>query len=162
MGVKSRELYEAPAMTVLLQAHRELEQLALPRDVTTFKAQVDQLIAQHIYDGLWHSPLREYLSAFVAETQIGLHGTITMRLSRGTATVIGRHSSAGLYASELVTYGSGCTFPTKASEGFIEIFGLAGQQWRRSRRASPSRRFPTRPLVIPPLGRTAGEREVVS
>jgi argininosuccinate synthase len=138
MGMKSRELYEAPAITVLLEAHRELEQLTLPRDVTAFKAQVDNLIAQYIYDGLWHSPLREYLSAFVAETQAGLNGSITLRLSRGSATAIQRSSDVSLYNQELVTYESGCVFPVHASEGFIEIFALAGREWRRTRSGKAS------------------------
>ncbi|MCM0621782.1 argininosuccinate synthase [Nocardioides bruguierae] len=133
MGMKSRELYEAPAVTVLLTAHHELEQLALPRDVTSCKAQVDHLLAQYIYDGLWHSPLREHLSAFVKETQAGLNGSITLRLSRGTVTAIRRSSSVSLYNHKLVTYGAGCTFPTGASEGFIEITALAGREWRRAR-----------------------------
>lgn len=139
VGVKSRELYEAPAVTVLLEAHRELEQLTLPHDVLRFKAGVELLYADYVYNGLWHSPMREYLASFVAHTQQGLTGTITVRLHRGTATTVARQSVASLYARPLVTYGQGCTFPSEHSEGFIEIYGLADGLWRQVRaRQSPA------------------------
>lgn len=163
MGVKSRELYEAPGVTVLLAAHRELEQISLPRDVLAFKAQVDALVAQYAYDGLWHAPLREQLSAFVAATQEGLDGTITLRLSRGRAEVLRRDVAAGLYALDLVTYGPGCRFPVGASEGWIEIQALAGEGWRRARTAAAAVRRPAVEITPDGVGlpSVAAPRETV-
>lgn len=153
MGVKSRELYEAPAVTVLLDAHRELEQLTLPHDVLRFKSGADRLFAEYAYNGLWHSPMREHLHTFITSTQQGMDGIITMRLNRGTATAVRRKSSVSLYSPPLVTYGNGCTFPSELSEGYIGISGLSAELWRQVHPTEDRAPSP----VPEPTGRQANE-----
>jgi len=124
VGIKSREVYEAPAAVLLLQAHRALEDITLTRDVARFKEQVAAQWAQLAYDGLWFSPLREALQAFVAVTQRHVTGQVRLKLYRGHAMVVGRKAPQQLYRSELATYGRGDRFDQAAAAGFIKLFGL--------------------------------------
>ncbi len=124
VGIKSREVYENPAALILINAHKELEFLTLPREVTQFKTQVDQQMTKLIYDGLWFSPLRTALEAFVEETQKTVSGTIRIKLFKGNHTVVARKSDNSLYSEELATYSKGDAFDHLAAEGFIKIFGL--------------------------------------
>ena len=123
IGIKSREIYEAPAAVVLLQAHQALEDITLPKDVARFKDIVAQQWAQMVYDGLWFSPLRDALYAFVAETQRHVEGDVRLKLYRGSAQVVGRKAPAALYQLSLATYGKGDTFDQGAAAGFIKLWG---------------------------------------
>jgi argininosuccinate synthase len=125
VGIKSREVYENPAALILINAHKELEFLTLPREVTQFKTQVDQQMAKMIYDGLWYSPLKAALDAFVDETQKVVSGTIRVKLNKGNHMVVGRKSAHSLYNEELATYSKGDAFDHNAAVGFIKIWGLA-------------------------------------
>jgi argininosuccinate synthase len=124
VGIKSREVYENPAALILINAHKELEFLTLPREVTQFKTQIDQQMAKMIYDGLWYSPLKAALDAFVNETQKVVSGTIRVKLHKGNHMVVGRKSVHSLYNEELATYSKGDAFDHNAAVGFIKLWGL--------------------------------------
>ncbi|MBP0724022.1 argininosuccinate synthase [Bacillus sp. RG28] len=125
VGIKSREVYENPAALILINAHKELEFLTLPREVTQFKTNVDQQMTQVIYNGLWFSPLKPALDAFVDETQKVVSGTIRVKLHKGNYMVVGRKSAHSLYNEELATYSKGDAFDHNAAVGFIKIWGLS-------------------------------------
>ncbi len=129
VGIKSREVYECPAATVLLEAHRALEALVLPRDVLDFKRSVEQRYANLVYDGLWFSPLRAALDGFVGPTQTRVSGDVSVKLFKGKATVVGRRSPHSLYQTALATYSTGDTFRPEMSEGFIYVWGLPARTW---------------------------------
>jgi argininosuccinate synthase len=124
IGIKSREIYEAPAAVLLLQAHQALEDITLTKDVARFKDQVAAQWAQLVYDGLWFSPLREALHAFVAQTQRHVTGQVRLKLYRGASQVVGRKAPEQLYRLDLATYGRGDSFDQAAAAGFIKLFGL--------------------------------------
>jgi len=124
VGIKSREVYETPAATTLILAHRELEFLTQPREVAQFKPIIEQKMAQVIYEGLWYSPIRAALEAFIDETQKNVTGVVRVKLHKGHAIVVGRKSEASLYSHELATYNAGDTFDHKAAIGFIKLWGL--------------------------------------
>ena len=124
VGIKSREIYEAPAATVLLQAHRSLEAMVLSRDQQRFKEIVAQTYANLTYDGLWFSSLKNDLDAFINSTQSFVTGTVRIRLFKGSAVVAGRKSPHSLYEWRLATYDEGDVFDQSASVGFINIWGL--------------------------------------
>jgi len=124
IGIKSREIYEAPAAVMLLQAHQALEDITLPKEVARFKDLVGQQWAQMVYDGLWFSPLRDALYAFVTETQAHVTGDVRLKLFKGSSTVVGRKSPSQLYQLSLATYGRGDAFDQKAAAGFIKLWGL--------------------------------------
>lgn len=124
VGIKSREVYENPGALILINAHKELEFLTLPREITQFKTLVEQQMTKIIYEGLWYSPLRNALEAFVDETQIVVSGTIRVKLHKGTHFVVGRKSAHSLYSEELATYSKGDAFDHNAAVGFIKLWGL--------------------------------------
>jgi argininosuccinate synthase len=124
IGVKSREVYEAPAALVLIAAHKALERLVLTRDELRFKATCDQKYAELAYDGLWMSPLRDALDAFNASFASRLTGDVRMQLWHGSATVTGVRSPFALYDASLATYGEGDAFDHQAAAGFISCYGL--------------------------------------
>jgi len=124
VGIKSREIYEAPAAVLLHKAHRALESLVLTKEALRFKAQVGREYAELVYNGLWFSAHHQDLAAYVRSTQRFVTGEVRIRLDRGTATVVGRRSPHSLYSTSLATYGKGDAFDHKASEGFIRVFGL--------------------------------------
>ncbi|WP_026573493.1 argininosuccinate synthase [Bacillus sp. UNC438CL73TsuS30] len=124
VGIKSREVYENPAALILINAHKELEFLTLPREVTQFKTQVDQHMAKIVYEGLWYSPLKGALDAFIDETQKVVSGTIRVKLHKGNHMVVGRKSVHSLYNEELATYAKGDAFDHNAAVGFIKLWGL--------------------------------------
>jgi len=124
VGIKSREIYECPAATVLLEAHRDLEKAVMTRHELWFKQQVDQQWSYLVYTGLWYDPLREDLDAFIDETQKRVTGKVRMKLYKGAATVVGRSSPMSLYDANLATYEAGSKFNQGWSSGFIEIWGL--------------------------------------
>ncbi|MHB1576985.1 MAG: argininosuccinate synthase [Candidatus Dormibacteria bacterium] len=125
VGIKSREVYEAPAATILDTGHRALESLTLARDVLRFKRQVADEWAQLTYDGLWYSALRQSLYAFVRSTQQFVSGDVRLQLRQGAITLLGRSSPASLYRRELATYERAeDRFRHQSAEGFLNIFGL--------------------------------------
>ena len=125
VGIKSREVYEAPAAVTLHAAHHALESLTVTRDVARFQRIVADEWARLVYDGLWFSALRTALDAFVQETQVHVTGSVRMRLEGGEARVVGRRAERSLYRSDLATYDRVTdTFDHGAARGFIELFGL--------------------------------------
>lgn len=124
IGIKSREIYEAPAAVSLHFAHRELERLTLEKDVTHYKAKLAHDYADLIYNGLWFSPLRCALDAFVNETQKVVNGLVKLKLYKGNIEIAGRTSPNSLYDMKLATYTDEDRFNHKASEGFITIYSL--------------------------------------
>ena len=124
VGIKSREIYEAPAATILHFAHTELERLTLDKSVFHLKSQLALEYANLVYNGLWYAPLRTALDAFVEETQRTVTGTVKVKLFKGSVTIAGRMSRYSLYNAKLATYTAEDQFDHKASEGFIKIFGL--------------------------------------
>jgi argininosuccinate synthase len=124
IGIKSREVYEAPAAITLIKAHRALETLTLPKEVFHFKPMLEQKIANLIYEGLWYSPLRKAIMAFIEETQQSVSGTVRIKLHKGHAVVVGRKSTQSLYKLELATYKSQDQFDHVAANGFIKLWGL--------------------------------------
>ena len=124
IGIKSREVYEAPAAVILHYAHRELERLTLDKDTFHFKEIIGQKYSELIYDGLWYSPLRGALDGFVAQPQRFVSGEVRLKLYKGSCQVIGRKSPYSLYDRKLATYGEKDIFDQKASRGFIHIWGL--------------------------------------
>lgn len=124
VGIKSREIYEAPAATTLIKAHQAVETLCLTRDVALFKPQIEQKIANMIYEGLWFTPLFNALNSFIDTTQQNVNGSVKLKLYKGQAIVIGRESTNSLYQQDLATYAQGDSFDHQAAKGFIKIFGL--------------------------------------
>jgi argininosuccinate synthase len=124
VGIKSRELYEAPAAAVLIEAHRALEELVLTKGELEAKRELEPKWTKLVYDGLWFSPLRSAYDAFVATTQELVTGEVRVALGAGSMTVAGRRSPNALYAETLASYGTGETFPHAAAEGFIAIAAL--------------------------------------
>jgi argininosuccinate synthase len=127
VGIKSRELYEAPAGVILHDAHRELEALCLSKPAARFKTLVSQEYADIIYNGLWFSAFHQDLFQFVASSQRFVTGQVRVKLFKGKATVVGRKSEHSLYSKKLATYESGDSFDHDAAKGFIRLWGL-GQQ----------------------------------
>ena len=124
VGIKSREIYEAPAAVILHFAHTELERLTLDKRVMNMKAHMANEYADMVYNGLWFYPLRNALDAFVSETQKSVTGTVRVKLFKGGTAIAGRKSVYSLYNARLATYTAEDTFDHGASEGFIKIFGL--------------------------------------
>ncbi|HXZ98112.1 MAG TPA: argininosuccinate synthase [Candidatus Acidoferrum sp.] len=127
VGIKSREVYECPAATVLLEAHRDLEKSVLTKHELYFKQQVEQQWALLVYTGLWYDPLREDLDAFIEKTQERVTGMVRLKLYKGLAIVVGRSSPMSLYDANLATYEKGSKFDQGWSVGFIQIWGLPSQ-----------------------------------
>lgn len=134
VGIKSREIYEAPAAVILHQAHRELEAIILDKDTLHFKPIVSDIYSNLVYNGLWDSPLRKALDSFVNETQKGVSGVVRMKLFKGNCQVTGRKSPYSLYDKKLATYGEEDVFNQKASEGFVQIWGLSLETIAKLRR----------------------------
>lgn len=128
VGIKSREIYEAPGAMALIEAHKELERVTLEREQARFKRDVQDRWTDLVYDGQWFSPLKRSLDAFIDDTQRFVNGDIRLKLHGGRATVTGRRSETGLYDFNLATYDEGDTFDQSHAKGFIEIYGLAAKQ----------------------------------
>ena len=124
IGIKSREIYEAPAAMTLIKAHQALESLCLSRDVMDFKSGIERKFANLIYDGLWFSPLIESLNAFIDNTQQTVNGLVKIKLHKGNLIVIGRKSPQSLYDYNLATYKDDDSFDHSASVGFIKVWSL--------------------------------------
>lgn len=124
VGIKSREVYECPGATVLLKAHKELEDLTLTKEVAHFKPVIGKKVTEMIYEGLWFSPLMPALQSFLKETQKTVTGTVRVKLFKGHAIVEGRKSEFSLYDEKLATYSSDDQFDHGAAVGFIKLWGL--------------------------------------
>ncbi|ATI49798.1 TPA: argininosuccinate synthase [Bacillus paranthracis] len=124
VGIKSREVYECPAAMTLITAHKELEDLTLVKEVAHFKPMIEQKITELIYNGLWFSPLKQALNAFLQETQKNVTGMVRVKLFKGHAIVEGRKSEYSLYDEKLATYTAQDEFNHDAAVGFISLFGL--------------------------------------
>lgn len=129
VGIKSREIYEAPALLVLIDAHRDLESLTLTGDVTQYKQGLEQTYSQLVYNGLWYSPLKQALDAFIRQTQQRVTGSVRVQLFKGNCRVVGRQSDQALYSEALATYSADDRFDHKAAEGFIYVWGLPTRIW---------------------------------
>lgn len=136
VGIKSREVYESPAAVLLSLAHREMEALTLDRDTAHYKALVAQRYSDLVYFGLWHSPLREHLQAFVDSTQERVSGKVRMKLYKGSCFVVGRESPESLYRTDLATYDVGDMYDASAGAGFCKIWGLPVRVAQERDRAS--------------------------
>ncbi|MHB9134257.1 MAG: argininosuccinate synthase [Armatimonadota bacterium] len=134
VGIKSRETYECPAAITLINAHRELETLCLERSVAHFKAGIEQRYTELIYNGLWFSPLRFALDAFIDQTQQSVTGEVRMKLHKGTCMAAGRKSTNSLYSFELATYDTGDKFDQSLAKGFIDLWGLSAKVWNLANR----------------------------
>lgn len=124
VGIKSREVYEAPAATTIIEAHRELEHMVLTRHEIAFKERVEKEWAWLVYSGLWMEPLRFALDSFIRTTQRRVDGVIRLKLYKGGIRVVGRSSENSLYKLELSTYNKASTFDQRSAVGFIELWGL--------------------------------------
>lgn len=127
VGIKSREVYEAPAGVVLHAARQALLMMVSTRDLERTSSQLAVTYADLVYNGFWFTPLREALDAFTATVQTRMTGVIRLKLFKGHCTVVGRRSPYALYEHDLSTYGAGDTFDHAAAEGFIRIFGLPAE-----------------------------------
>src|SRR3954452_19573026 len=158
VGIKSREIYEAPAAVVLHEAHREIEFLTLSKDAMRFKTLVSQEYSDLIYNGLWFSALHQDLMAFVVSNQQYVSGTARVKLYKGLAMIVGRKSEHSLYRHELATYEEGDQYDASAAQGFIKIHGLmqstqAKHQMLKGGGGSPLEL----PSIIPPAPRGGGK-----
>ena len=124
VGIKSREVYEAPAAIALITAHQELEDLTVERDLRRYKFGVEQRWTELVYDGLWYSPLKRALDTFVDSSQQHVTGDVRVRLHGGAAVATGRRGSGSLYDYHLATYDTGDTFDQSLAKGFVQLWGL--------------------------------------
>jgi len=131
VGIKSREIYECPGALTILTAHRDLEDLCLEQELAAEKRGLEGRYAQLVYNGLWYSPLKRALDAFVAESQRVVEGEVRMRLYKGSASVVGRRSPLGLYDHDLATYDEADRFDHTQAAGFVKLWGLPTRVWAR-------------------------------
>ncbi len=130
VGIKSREIYECPGALALLLAHADLEDLTLERDLQHEKARLEPRWAELVYDGMWYSPLKQALDAFMSESQRHVTGEVKLRFSPpGAGVVVGRRSPVALYDRGLATYDTGDTFHHEDAEGFVRLWGLGIATW---------------------------------
>ncbi|MEV5649927.1 argininosuccinate synthase [Nocardia sp. NPDC052254] len=127
VGIKSREIYEAPGAIALINAHQELEAVTVERELGRYKRQVEQRWGELVYDGLWFSPLKRALDAFVRDTQQHVSGEVRMVLHGGNVVVNGRRSEESLYDFNLATYDEGDSFDQSLAKGFVQIHGLSSK-----------------------------------
>ncbi|HOG24205.1 MAG TPA: argininosuccinate synthase [Candidatus Omnitrophota bacterium] len=138
VGIKSREVYEAPAADVLLKAHEELEGFVMDREFLHYKRVLSEKYSELVYFGLWFTPLKEALDSFFASNQSRVTGKVRIKLDRGHALCVGRESKFALYHEKLATYSEGDIFDRKAATGFMKIWGLPYEgmyQKQRGRKA---------------------------
>jgi argininosuccinate synthase len=134
VGIKSREIYEAPAMLVLIHAHRDLESLTLTAPLAQYKRGIEDTYGKMIYNGLWYSPLKAALDAFIQSSQERVTGEVRVKFFKGNATIVGRKSEKSLYDEGLATYTESDEFDHKAAEGFIYVWGLPTRVWSQKLR----------------------------
>jgi len=159
VGIKSRELYEAPAGVILHHAHQELETLVLSKQAQRFKTIVAQEYADIIYNGLWFSTFHQDLFAFVASSQRFVSGLVRVKLYKGKATVVGRKSEFSLYSKHLATYETGDKFNHDAAIGFIQLWGLSQQTQAQQQLLKGGKGFDLPGLSGPAKGRDEGKKD---
>jgi len=137
VGIKSREIYEAPAAVIIIKAHRDLEQLTLTRDALAGKRILEQRVSEMTYEGLWFSPFNSAIEAFNRNLQERVAGVVRLKLFKGCVTVVGRRSPNSLYDLGLATYDAADVFDHDAASGFIELWGLPLKVWAKSGKESP-------------------------
>jgi argininosuccinate synthase len=124
VGIKSHEVYEAPAATILIRAHQDLEKLVLTKEVLHFKPMIESAYSELVYNGLWFSPLRYALTEFIESVQQSVSGIVKVKLYKGSVQVVGRSSENSLYVKNLATYEGVDEFDSSAAKGFIDIWSL--------------------------------------
>ena len=124
VGIKSREVYETPAATCLIEAHADLEKMVLTKHELKFKSMVDSEWAWLVYSGLWQDPLKSDLDMFINATQMRVSGTVKLKMFKGSLRVVGRKSDYSLYSHDLATYGGGSIFDQTLAKGFVELWGM--------------------------------------
>ena len=124
VGIKSREVYETPAATCLIEAHTDLEKMVLTKHELKFKSLVDSEWSWLVYSGLWQDPLKSDLDMFINATQMRVNGTVKLKMFKGSLRVVGRKSDYSLYSHDLATYGAGSTFDQTLAKGFVELWGM--------------------------------------
>ena len=129
VGIKSREVYEAPGALALITAHQELMNVTVERDLARFTRGVEQRWGELVYDGLWFSPLKQALDAFFLESQRHVTGEVRLRLDQGRCWVVGRRSPVSLYDHGLATYDASDTFRHEDAAGFVRLWGLGVATW---------------------------------
>jgi argininosuccinate synthase len=139
VGIKSREVYEAPGAIALIAAHQELESVTVERDLARFKRTVDQRWGELVYDGLWFSPLKRAMDAFITSSQESVTGDVRMTLHAGRAVPTGRRSATSLYDFNLATYDAGDSFDQSMAKGFVELWGLPSKLAAQRDQATASR-----------------------
>ena len=127
VGIKSREIYEAPGAVTLIRAHREMENICMERELTRFKNRIEDRWTELVYDGLWYSPLKDSLDAFIAESQKHVTGDIRLVMHGGNINVNGRRSDESLYDFILATYDEGDSFDQSLAKGFVQLHGLSSK-----------------------------------
>jgi argininosuccinate synthase len=132
VGIKSREIYECPGAITILAAHRDLEDLTLEQELAAEKRSLEGRYAQLVYNGLWFSPLKRAIDAFIESSQRFVTGDVRMQLFKGSATVVGRRSPLGLYDHDLATYDEADQFDHSQAEGFVKLWGLPTKVWSRT------------------------------
>jgi argininosuccinate synthase len=161
VGIKSREVYEAPAAVVLHAAQRELESLVTPRDLVRLKRELGVKYADLVYNGLWFTPMRQAIDAFVTTMQAQVTGEVRLRLFKGECRVAGRRSPFALYDHSLATYDAGDRFDHSAAEGFIKLWGLpvetVARQAARVAALQPAAPAPADLAAIPSNGNGNGK-----
>ena len=135
VGLKSREVYEAPAALLLIMAHKDLEKMVLSRRLLDFKGIIERRWAELVYAGLWFDPLMDALNSFIDKTQEVVNGEVRVKLYKGSARIIGRRAEKPLYEPELITYTSKSVFDQRAGEGFTKLWGLETKLWHMRRRS---------------------------
>ncbi|AAQ00919.1 MULTISPECIES: argininosuccinate synthase [Prochlorococcus] len=130
VGIKSREIYEAPGLMLLIKCHQEIESITLSADVLRTKVGIERQWADLVYQGFWFSPLKNALDAFIDRTQLDVNGSVKIQLFKGNATIQGRQSySNSLYLPDIATYSAEDQYDHKSAEGFIYVWGLANRLW---------------------------------
>ncbi|MEW6603492.1 MAG: argininosuccinate synthase [Thermoproteota archaeon] len=124
VGIKSREVYEAPAAVTIIEAHKDLEKMVLTKHELAFKRMVDDQWSWLAYAGLWQDPLRNDLDKFIDATQVRVSGKVKLKMQKGSLRVVGRESKYSLYKNDLATYAAGSTFDQSLAKGFVELWGL--------------------------------------
>lgn len=146
VGMKSRGVYETPGGTILYKGHAALEQLCLDKDTLHWKQQVGLRYAELVYNGLWFTPLRRALDAFVQETEKSISGTVRLKLYKGQAMLVGRRSPHSLYREDYVTFDEDDVYNQSDAEGFIRLFGLPLKVEALLREEHPADSMPPRPI----------------
>ena len=134
IGIKSREVYETPAATCLIEAHSDLEKMVHTKHENKFKSLIDDEWSWLVYSGLWEDPLRKDLDAFIDQTQKRVSGTVKLKLYKGSLRVVGRKSKYSLYSYKVATYGKGSTFDQKLAKGFVELWGMQSTEANKLQR----------------------------